>query len=96
MGRIADALKRAEQERIQARLDIGQERSGVSALLTEPCTQSVADATESPAADPSRGEPRKVVAGLSESLVPLFRAILVGDRTVSRTSHPFAQSKSRS
>jgi capsular exopolysaccharide synthesis family protein len=80
MGRIADALRRAEQERRLA------PQSAVATALAEPAAKptTVADVlgrVPSPATEDVPGEPVPVVEGLSESLVPFFeRSSLVTEQ----------------
>jgi capsular exopolysaccharide synthesis family protein len=81
MGRIADALKRAEEERrnlASAPIDGG----GV-ALLEPPALEESAPAIAPALVTPPqvRGEPAPVVAGLSESLLPFFeRSALITEQ----------------
>ncbi len=79
MGRIADALKRAEQERLRT-LDKSDE-GGVATLArpvnegAEPAISEVAEVVDIPS------EPAAVVEGLSESLVPFYeRSSLVTEQ----------------
>lgn len=72
MGRIADALKRAEQERRLA-MGVSPERSGATAVAPEPSelTHTVTPLII-PEADQPPEERISLVDGLSESLVPFF------------------------
>jgi len=79
MGRIADALKRAEQER---RLALGESSSegGVAVLEAPVATLAVEPRLPAPPLD-VRIEPGPVVEGLSESLVPFYeRSSLVTEQ----------------
>ncbi len=80
MGRIADALKRAESERRQA-LGTTASKEGGIALAAPP---AVAMPLTGPAVVPpleAHGEPGPVVEGLSESLVPFYeRSSLVTEQ----------------
>lgn len=79
MGRIADALKRAEQERRQG---LAQQSGSATSTLAPPTVHSpsVAPSTsETPGSHPE--EPVALVEGLSESLVPFFeRSSLVTEQ----------------
>jgi len=80
MGRIADALRRAEQERRMA-----AQASQVTAVAVPPSKPSpIADALSrapAPKLDETPAEPVPVVEGLSESLVPFFeRSSLVTEQ----------------
>ena len=72
MGRIADALKRAEQERRVARgLSTGRYES--PALLTTPLLgPEPAEPATLTTDEEAVQEPRPLVQGLSESLVPYY------------------------
>ncbi len=87
MGRIADALKRAEQERRQALVAEGAqlpEHAGSTALLDVCAANTATDApgSDSGSAETGQGgEPSPLVEGLSESLVPFFeRSSLVTEQ----------------
>ncbi len=77
MGRIADALKRAEQERKQG---FSSSEGGVATLSPPPrMPASVLDPIAQVVAD--TGEPAAVVEGLAESLVPFYeRSSLVTEQ----------------
>jgi len=68
MGRIADALKRAEEERRQF-LAFG---GASTALLEPPVARSAPGETPQTGSDVRPPEPAALVEGLSESLVPFF------------------------
>ncbi|MGB2988053.1 MAG: CpsD/CapB family tyrosine-protein kinase [Phycisphaerae bacterium] len=72
MGRIADALKRAEQERRPA-VASSPERSGVEDIAPEsPALTPGQEPLATPGEDPQPDEHVQVVEGLSESLVPFY------------------------
>ncbi len=80
MGRIADALKRAEQER---RLSADSGQVAVAPALPPPSSTIAAalGRTPAPPMDTTSAEPVPVVEGLSESLVPFFeRSSLVTEQ----------------
>jgi len=74
MGRIADALRKAEEERELA-MDAARDAGGVAVHATESPLESSAHApgpAELPASDGDARQPLSVVEGLSESLVPFY------------------------
>ncbi len=80
MGRIADALKRAESERRQAMTAASREGGGV-AVMAPPDSTALRDPAVAPPASESTIEPGPVVEGLSESLVPFYeRSSLVTEQ----------------
>jgi capsular exopolysaccharide synthesis family protein len=68
MGRIADALKRAEEERRQ----MMAASATSTALLENPAAEQPIQSAEASAVDLGPQQPGTVVGGLSESLVPFF------------------------
>ena len=81
MGRIADALKRAEQERRQG-LTAQSGSDSATATLAPPTARSPnAPASTSDSGGSQLDEPVGLVEGLSESLVPFFeRSSLVTEQ----------------
>ncbi len=72
MGRIADALKRAEQER-RAALGISAEHGGAATLTLPRISTTIAEASPSAQSESEKPQDRlALVQGLSESLVPFF------------------------
>jgi len=79
MGRIANALKRAEQERLTA---LDQSKEGGVATLARPIAEGPGTAlNEASEVVEVSSEPAAVVEGLSESLVPFYeRSSLVTEQ----------------
>jgi capsular exopolysaccharide synthesis family protein len=74
MGRIADALRKAEEER-QLAMDAARDGGGVAVKATDSTLEPsahAADLAELPASDGDARQPLAVVEGLSESLVPFY------------------------
>lgn len=72
MGRIAEALKRAERERRLARVSVGAGIGG-TALLDDPSLGlQEGEYTHLSTDDETSAEPKPLVQGLSESLVPYY------------------------
>ncbi len=81
MGRIADALKRAEQERRQGLASQSGSGSATSTLTPPAARSPIAAPPSSDSSDPRPEEPVALVEGLSESLVPFFeRSSLVTEQ----------------
>lgn len=80
MGRIADALKRAEQERQRALSDTTLDEGGVAVAVTPSVAPRID--TRVPTITPElAAEPGPVVEGLAESLVPFYeRSSLVTEQ----------------
>ena len=95
MGRIADALKRAEEERRQT-LQVGASAPGLGTALLDPPRRECAPAWvkepgQKPSPEPSC-EPLPVVDGLSDSLVPFFeRSSLATEQYRSLRTRLFSQ-----
>lgn len=73
MGRIADALRRAEQERRTERGSSSSSRSAAT-ILGEPPTLGRSPAFDSVAPELTVDEPISVVEGLNEALIPYYRS----------------------
>jgi len=80
MGRIAEALKRAEQER-RLSVDRGQGAAADGAASPPSTIMNALERASAPGLDPTSFDPVPVVEGLSESLVPFFdRSSLVTEQ----------------